>query len=145
MEISFIPKWLIKQFYSEFTLQHELNILLSNVIIVLLFSIFNHSLISIMNSLPHFCLFDRVVGVECPVCGTTRAFCEIATGNLKSAYKLNLSSLFVASFFVFQIPLRAISLFNKMLIEKVNKISKYFSFTICVAILTNWFIKLFIL
>ena len=143
MEISFIPKWLIKQFYSEFSLQHELNIMLSNIFIVLLFLIFNHTLISIMNSIPHFCLFDKVIGIECPVCGTTRAFCEMATGNLTHAYELNLSSFFVAFFFVIQIPLRAISLYDNSLIYKVNRVSKYFSYAVCFVILINWIFKLF--
>jgi len=144
MDISFIPKWLIRLFYSEYRLQYELNILLSNILILILFLIFKYSLISLMNSLPHFCLFDKILGIECPVCGTTRALCEMATGNLKNAYNLNLSSFFVASFFVIQIPLRTISLFNNGLIKKTNNFSKYFSGLVCVVILANWIINLFL-
>lgn len=144
MEISLIPRWLISQFNSEFRIQNELNILISNALILIVFIVFNSSLIDIMNSLPHFCLFDKAFGIECPVCGTTRAFCELATGNLNQAYKLNFSSFFVASFFIFQIPLRAISLYNNSLIYKVNRISKYFSYAVCIVIFANWVIKVLI-
>lgn len=144
MEISLIPKWLISKFSSEFRIQNELNILISNVLVLMLFIVFNNSLIDLMNSIPHFCLFDKIFGIECPVCGTTRAFCELATGNLNQAFTLNFSSFFVAIFFIFQIPLRAISLYNNALIFKVNRVSKYFGYAVCTVILANWVMKLFI-
>lgn len=144
MEISLIPRWLISKFNSEFRIQNELNILISNVLVLMLFVVFNNSLIDLMNSIPHFCLFDKIFGIECPVCGTTRAFCELATGNLYQAFTLNFSSFFVATFFIFQIPLRAISLYKNALICKVNRVSKYFSYAVCIVILANWVMKLFI-
>lgn len=142
MEIAFIPKWLIKLFASEYKIQHELNILISNTLIILLFLILKSNLIYLLNLIPHFCLFDKIIGVECPVCGTTRAFCEISNGNFKNAYTLNLSSLFVVLYFVFQIPLRITTLIKNKFIYKVNKISKIMSFFVLVIIIVNWLINL---
>ncbi len=142
MEIAFIPNWLIKQFVSKFTIQHELNILISNAFIILLFLILKNRVIELMNLVPHFCLFDKFFKIECPVCGTTRALCEISKGNLNGAYYLNFSSLFVALYFLAQIPLRFITLCNNQLIAKINLISKILESMVLCVILINWLFKL---
>lgn len=126
----------------DFLRQNELNILISNIFVISIFILFKNSLIHYLNYIPHFCLFDKIFGVECPVCGITRSFCEIAKGNLKQAFSLNLSGFFVALFFLLQIPLRIISLYNIKSIEKVNIISNYLSKTVLMVILINWVVKI---
>jgi len=108
-----------------------------------LFIITGNYLISILNYIPHFCLIDKITGIECPVCGTTRAFCELSNGNLTNAFYLNKTSILVASFFLIQIPLRTFSLLGITKSNTTNKISKYFSQAILTIILINWIIKLF--
>lgn len=144
MEITIIPYWFIKKFHSEYKIQNEINILISNILIIILFTVFNHSIIDVMNSIPHFCLFDKITGLECPVCGTTRAFCEIATGNINHAYQLNFSSIIVAGYFIAQLPLRIITLYDNNLIPTINSISRFLSYSILYFILIAWIFKLFI-
>lgn len=143
MEVSFIPRCIINYFSTNFFKQNEINILFSNILLILLFLVFKNSVVNFMNLLPHFCLFDKLFGLECPFCGTTRAFCEIANFNLSNAYKLNFSSLFVALYFAFQIPLRLFSLYKFKSIENVNLISRYLGNTVLIIILVNWLIKIF--
>jgi len=144
MEISIIPRWLIRYFSNDRLRQNNINILISNILIIAIFVLFRNSLIDILNYIPHFCLFDKLIGIECPVCGTTRAFCEIATGNIRHAYNLNLSSFFVASFFIFQIPLRLFSLLKDKPVDKINLVSKYYGNAVLIIILANWIIKILI-
>ncbi|MCP4053688.1 MAG: DUF2752 domain-containing protein [Mesoflavibacter sp.] len=143
MEIALIPNFIIKHFASDFFKQNDYNILISNLLIILLFIITGNYLISILNYIPHFCLIDKITGIECPVCGTTRAFCELSNGNLTNAFYLNKTSILVASFFLIQIPLRTFSLLGITKSNTTNKISKYFSQAILTIILINWIIKLF--
>jgi len=103
--------------------------------------VFKNDLIDFLGHIPHFCLIDKLFGVECPVCGTIRAFCELSNGNLNNAYFLNATSILVALFFISQIPLRIISLINKSKI--INIISNYLSRTILILILLNWIFNLF--
>jgi hypothetical protein len=142
MEIEIIPRWLIKQLASNYTIQHELNILLSNILVVLLFLVLKDKVLDLMNIVPHFCLFDRMFGIECPVCGTTRAFCEISKGNYLNAGNLNFSSFFVVSYFLSQIPLRLIALSNNDFIFIINVISKIFGLLVIGVVIINWFINL---
>lgn len=144
MEIAIIPNWLIKYSSKSFCRQNDLNILISNLLIILFFLIFKNKLIALLGHIPHFCLIDKVIGVECPVCGMTRAFCELSNGNLYNAYFLNATSILVVIFFISQIPLRLISLINKNKNKIINTISRYFSLSILTIILLNWIINLYI-
>ena len=144
MEIAIIPNWLIKYVSKDYFRQNDFNILISNLLIILFFLIFKNVFIDFLGLIPHFCLIDKIIGVECPVCGTTRAFCELSNGNLKNAYLLNATSIIVALFFISQIPLRLISLINKNRTKTINTISKFLSRGILTIILLNWIINLFI-
>ncbi|MBK5213322.1 MAG: DUF2752 domain-containing protein [Flavobacteriaceae bacterium] len=143
MEIAIIPQFLIKNITSDYYRQNDYNILMSNLILILTFAFFGNSIISILNYVPHFCLIDKLTGIECPVCGTTRAFCELSNGNLNNAYFLNKTSILVATFFIFQIPLRIISILKITNCSRINIISKYFSRAILIVILLTWIIKIF--
>ncbi len=144
MEISIIPTCLLSCFSKDYLRQNDLNILISNFLVILIFVMFKSSVIETINYLPHFCLFDKLIGVACPFCGITRAFCEMANGNLRNVISLNISSFLVASFFIFQIPLRLISLSRSYSTSSINMISKYFSNTVLIVIIINWLIKNFI-
>lgn len=141
MEISIVPRWLICLLSKNSIRQNDINILISNILIILIFLLFRNSLIGILDKIPHFCLFDKILGIQCPVCGTTRALCEIANGNLRNAYYLNLSSFFVATFFLIQILLRVYSLLHIKSTTKVNLISKHSGNILLVAIVINWIVS----
>ncbi len=144
MEISIIPRWLMKYLSNDYFRQNDINILISNLFIISIFILFKNTLIDFLNLIPHFCLIDKLFGVECPVCGTTRAFCELSNGNINKAHSLNFNSLFVASFFILQIPLRLLSLIKDNTRHKVNLLSKYLGNIILIIIFTTWVIKFII-
>jgi hypothetical protein len=144
MEISIIPKWILKYHSDDYFRQNDISILASNILIVVTFLLFKNSVIGILNLLPHFCLIDKLFSVECPFCGTTRAFCELANGNIDKALTLNFSSLLVALFFILQIPLRLISLLKESLRIKINLLSEYLGGIILLLIITSWVINLFV-
>jgi hypothetical protein len=144
MEIAIIPNWLMKYLSKDYFRQNDFNILISNSMIIIFFLIFKNVLIDFLGYIPHFCLIDKIIGVECPVCGTTRAFCELSNGNIGNAYLLNATSLLVALFIIFQLPLRLISLIDENKRKIINIISKFLSRSILTIILLNWIINLFI-
>ena len=142
MEISILPVWLMKYFSEDCLRRNDINILLSNILIICVIVLFRNSLIGILNIIPHFCLFDKVFHIHCPVCGTTRALCEVAKGNVGQALELNYTSLLVAAFILFQIPLRIFSLLHKRSVRQVNAISKYSGYVLLIIIVLNWFADL---
>ena len=144
MEISIIPRWMIRYLSTDSFRQHDINILISNFLILSFFVLFKNSVLECLNLFPHFCLIDKLFGIQCPVCGTTRAFCELSNGNLSNAFNLNSASLIVALFFFLQIPLRIFSLVKTNTYKKVNLLSKYLGNVILLILLVNWIFKLFI-
>jgi hypothetical protein len=144
MEIAIIPDNWIQWFSEDFLRRYNLNILLSNVFVILLFVIFRNTLLEFLSLIPHYCLIDKLTGIECPVCGTTRAFCELSGGHLNNAFILNPTSILVAGFFVMQIPLRLISLVQEKHTSKINMISKYAGRLILIIILLHWLTNLLI-
>lgn len=141
MEISIIPRWILKYLASDYERQNDVSILMSNLLLIMVFVFFKNPLLGIINFIPHFCLFDKIFGIECPVCGTTRSFCELSNGNWSNALKLNSSSFFVAFFFMFQVPLRIFSLSTKNMNQGVNLLSKYLGNMILAIILILWILK----
>jgi len=135
----------MKCFYIDYLRQNNLNILISNIIIIFVFILFRNTLIEFLNLLPHFCLFDRLFNIQCPVCGMTRGLCELSKGNVNKAVSLNSACLLMGTFFILQILLRLYSLFFINSTEKVNRISKLLSNSILFIILILWFLKLFLI
>ncbi|MFZ4797709.1 MAG: DUF2752 domain-containing protein [Bacteroidia bacterium] len=145
MEISIIPNFIMKYYSNDYWKQNDINILVSNILVISFFILFSNSIIELMNIIPHFCLIEKLFGIDCPVCGFTRAFGEMSNGNIQKAASLNFSSLLVAFYFVFQIPIRLFSIFKTNQQTKINKISKYLGQLIFVTIIASWAVKTIII
>jgi hypothetical protein len=142
MEITIIPRWIIKYVCANSRKQYDTNILISNLLIISVFAVLKETIIDVLNMLPHFCLMNKMLDIPCPACGITRAFCELSKGNFEQAYKLNFSSIFVAFFFLFQIPLRICSLLKHDFQKNVARISRICENMVLYVILINWVVNL---
>ncbi len=142
MEIAFIPQWLMRYISKDIIRQSHINILASNLLIITIFLISKGSLLDLSNLLPHFCLFDRLIGIECPACGMTRAFCEISKGNIESACNYNFASLFIAPYFVLQIPLRLIAILNANSQKAIQSSSRQMGNVVFVIMIVSWVVEI---
>ncbi len=141
MEIAIFPRWVLCKFYTDFNRQYQLNILLSNILVIAFFLLFKGQIIEWMNLLPHYCLFDKLFRIECPVCGTTRSLTALASGQFEAAYNLNASSVLVGLFFLFQIPIRALALTEKVTATSINRISTIVGRVLIAVIVISWLTK----
>ncbi len=144
MEIAFVPRWILVYFRSDSLRTQDLNILISHSILIISLFTLKDSLIDFASNLPHVCVFDWFLGFDCPGCGVTRVLCAIAEGNISTAIKLNIASLFLAFFFLIQIPLRLISLGNNKTTHSINSLSRYLSHTVLMLLILNWLFNLFV-
>jgi len=140
MEIAFFPKLILQRLASNYIQQYQWNILLSNATIIVLFLIFSSNIMNIINSIPHFCLFQKIFGIDCPACGITRGFVEIANGCYSSSLNYNFSSIFIAIFILLQIPLRLFAIIFKKE-QSINQISKVITITIIAQLILFWIFK----
>lgn len=62
--------------------------------------------------MPDSCTSRRLLGIDCPGCGMTRAFISISHGQVARAWQLNPASIVVYLFVAVQIPWHAIQIWR---------------------------------
>lgn len=142
MEISFLPSRWMNMFSEDTSKQADLNILLSILLLSIMFWLGGNRLIIFLGHLPHFCLMEGIFGIECPFCGTTRAFCELANGNIDKAFGLNSMSLPITVFLLLQIPLRIYLVSRNTAFMRVRQLSRYCGNAIVLCMIVVWAIRI---
>lgn len=135
MEISIIPGFLIKKISNNNIQQINWNILISTVLVLIVLFFIN---ISFINAIPHFCLFNKLSGLPCPVCGITRSFLSICNFKFLESLNYNPNGLIIIVFFIIQIPMRIIVLFHENSFHLIEKISRIMSRLIIASLLIYW-------
>jgi hypothetical protein len=141
MQIAFIPKSLLRWFPDKDLKQLHLNILISNIIVVLFFSV---DILSIINFLPHQCLFQELFGVDCPGCGMVSGLSNFFQLRIKEAFHLNPVSLLLGCFIILQILLATIALNITPLSVGIYIWSKKISYVIVFLLFINFIYKILI-
>jgi hypothetical protein len=139
MEVSIVPRFLIKKISDNNIHQINWNILISTCLILLLIPFIN---ISTLNSIPHFCLFEKIVGIPCPVCGVTRSIVSLSEFNIVESFNYNPAGILIVFSLVLQIPLRIIALINENYFKIIQKISEIMLFIVIFSLFLQWFLKL---
>ena len=128
MDIRLIPKSWLKSLNEELTIYH-CNILISHAAIIVMTVIFSDILMTIVNSIPHFCLFRLLFGFDCIGCGVTRGLISLSQLKIEDSIRDNPASLVIAIAVLVKIPLGVIALMysslEKTLFDlsiKINKI-----------------------
>jgi len=134
MEIAFIPQFILNKITHNDILKIHYNILLSNILIMLFLL---SGSISIISTIPHFCLIDIIFQVPCPGCDIISGIIKIIT--LK---EFSLVPLFILIAIIFQIPLRLIVISNNNYSKYITKISKYLNIIIIFILLFLYTIKI---
>lgn len=136
MEISIIPRFLIRRISDNDISQINWNILISTILI--LFALLFIKL-SLINYIPHFCLFERLTGFSCPACGITRSVFCLYDLRIVDSLKFNPNGLLISTAFVLQIPLRITALINEDYFPLIEKISRIITRLIISTLLIYWF------
>jgi len=136
MEISIIPRFLIKKISDNHIHQINWNILLSTILILLILMIVN---ISVLDMIPHFCLFEWLTGVPCPACGITRSVLCIYDFQIVESLKFNPNGILISSLFILQIPMRIIALINERHFIWIDRLSGILTRILISTMLIYWF------
>jgi hypothetical protein len=111
------------RYFSKYYKLENLNILLPSLflIFILVFIKLNLSLY-----IPHFCLFEKLFAIHCPLCGTTKSFEYFLNGDYYSSFRSSVVGIpFILYLFSYQILL----FFKKLnAIIKIEKILTFLLF-----------------
>jgi hypothetical protein len=141
MEIAIIPRFIIRKIFQDDLKQIHANILLSSLLVIialLIAPIYSANIAS----MPHFCLFEKVLHIPCPGCGITRSLFSVVRGNLFLAWHYNPAGLLLFFFTLFQIPARITALKYENTSELIFNGSRKISFFLLLSLVLVWMLKL---
>lgn len=94
--------------------------------IILLFFIIIYITLNMSSHIPHFCLFERLLNIHCPLCGTTKSIEYLINGDFLTSIKLSLVGIpFILYLFTYQILLL---LKKHLFVIKIEKILTFLLF-----------------
>jgi hypothetical protein len=141
MEIAIIPHFIIRKLFSDETNQIHANVLLTSMAVIAAL-LFWHNLYFYLSSIPHFCVFQKLLTIPCPGCRVTRSILAVIEGNMLSAWEYNPAGLFLYFFFIAQIPLRIIALKFRASQNLISQVSRIGSKAVVVVLLSVWVARL---
>jgi hypothetical protein len=141
MVIAIIPRFIIKRLFLDEINQIHANVLLSNILVIVLL-VFWHNECVYVSSIPHFCIFQKILSIPCPGCGIIRSLFAIAGGNILSAWKYNPAGLFLFFYFLVQIPLRIMALKSHTPKVNITEMSQLGSKILISALFLVWIVRL---
>lgn len=139
MEISIVPKFIIRSLSGDSDRQMHWNVLISSVFILLLAGLIKMSFI---DAIPHVCLIDKFTGLPCPGCGITRSVLSLYDFKLMDSLRYNPNGLFLITSLVLQIPMRIVALSNLGCNALVNKLTFYKGRFLLAMLLIYWILQI---
>jgi Protein of unknown function (DUF2752) len=139
MEPSLFPGWLTKRLPASFAISRNINVLASCSLITLILTSGWGSRIAFI---PHFCLFQRLLGVPCPGCGITRSLLAAARCDFSAAWKFNPAGIVIWLFLLFEIAARACIVRKRQLALDFQRVFSGFENVVIVSLFLVWFCRL---
>ncbi len=96
-------------------------------------------------TLPGICTWKNLIGVDCPGCGLTRCFVEIAHGKWSNGWKFNPAGFLIFGMVIYQIPFRGLQLWRLKTGKQDCRHNIYLvnvvAWGIVVALFTQWVLR----
>jgi hypothetical protein len=141
MEIAIVPRWIIGRLRLDEDSRIHLNILLSSLAVVALLVLMSRSR-DLGASVPHYCLFERLLGIPCPGCGLVRSALALTRGEITRSWHLHPAGAFVLLFLVLQIPLRGTALLRPDAARAAGRFSRKVSSALVLGIVAGWLLRI---
>jgi len=142
MNICLYPNFLIKKLSNNFDKQINLNILFSNLSI-LIFLIFISKINNFLSYIPHFCLFQTLFDIPCPGCGIIRSIICILNFDFLKSISYNPLGILIIITILFQINFRLISLINNKFNYFTFKLFYILEKVIIINMILCWIYKIY--
>jgi hypothetical protein len=142
MDLSFLPKAIIKKITISDSEQINWNVLLSNTLLICIGGTLLSFNIRIVDKIPHICLIKELFGIPCPGCGILRSISELGHLHFLKSLQYNPVGIIILLSIFSQTIARFLLIIGRLSQDFVNKQTKIMNSTIITLLLTNWFINL---
>jgi len=121
MQIAFFPEWLFARVPVSREQAKWLNMLCSGVFVIVIAAL----ALDRVESLPHFCLLQRALGIPCPGCGILHSLNASFHGDFHRAWIANPAGLVLAIALLFQVGGSALLLAGLSAQRRVERFDGY--------------------
>ena len=118
----------------------HINVLFSFALIVALFSWFGG--LKFVTSLPHFCIFEYVLGFPCPGCDITAALLALAHFDINRSIFIQPCGIGLASTVFIQSTIRGAYLLRVIKIQTANEAVSALNITFTASLIIFWIIRI---
>ena len=99
MQIALFPEWMLAWAFVSRERARSVNLLFSSVLVIVVTAF----ALDRVESVPHFCLFQKVLGIPCPGCGILHSLNASFRGDFHRAWLENPAGLVMAAAILFQV------------------------------------------
>ena len=142
MDLSFLPKSLIRKIALTDSGQINWNVFLSNVLVICAGSI----LISLdgrfFEKIPHVCLVKEMLGIPCPGCGIIRSIIELWNFNFFGSLQYNPVGILIVISIFSQTIFRLLLILGHLSQKFINRQTRIVNTVIISLLFANWIINL---
>jgi hypothetical protein len=142
MDLSFLPKAVVRRIGDDDAAQINWNVFLSNLIVICFGSVVLWLGVGFLDSVPHFCLIKETIGIPCPGCGIIRSIFELASFNLAGSFQYNPVGLIIVLSVISQTFSRLLLIAGFLSQNFINRQTRIVNYLIVTLLITNWIINL---
>lgn len=140
MEFAFVPKIFINRFVKDERARIDINVLISSLFLIAFVFVFFYLGFN-FGIVPHFCLFEKFLGIPCPGCNVSKSIFLLHKKDVVKSLEVNVAGIAIVSFILLQIPLRVIALTWPKTSKFISNLSKKGSFLILFILILEWLLN----
>jgi hypothetical protein len=140
MEIAFLPNWILTRLSRNESVQWNLNVLFSCLLLISVVSL--TSAVDITKTFPHVCIVQYLFRIPCPGCGITRSLIALSRLDMGAAWRSNPVGPFLGGFLLFQLPARTLAVYSAPLGRTFNRFSAVASRLLVISLVVVWLCKI---
>jgi hypothetical protein len=134
MQIALFPEWLLSSVPLSREQARWLNLLFSGALVIILVALS----LDRVESLPHFCLIQRTLGIPCPGCGILHSLNGTFRCDFRQAWSANPAGLVLALGLMFQVCGSAVVLAGFPLSQQLEKFDLFLARAFGVGAVAVW-------
>lgn len=137
MQISFVPGFIIHRLASDDHARIHVNAILSTAVLFFV-SVLLIRFPGIVDSIPHICIVETLLGIPCPGCGVLSACIATLSGDFSAAWTANPAGILLAGYLAIRVPLHMFGLMCPRGSDMIFRISRCGANAMLTALVVVW-------
>ena len=142
MDLSFLPKIVVKKITSSDSEQINWNVFISNILVICIGGALLSFDTKFFDKIPHFCLVKETIGIPCPGCGILRSIIELVNFHFLESIHYNPVGFIIVLSILGQTIFRLLTITGCISQNFINHQTRIINSIVITLLLANWIINL---